>query len=224
MADAYWNYAGGQTQPPMAAAPAPMKRPRSDYGEVPGAREYYGSYGYDEGRMGPYAARDSEPTFAAYDSYSRHGIPPLGESVRPVTGGMNHPVDDPHMRRAPGLDGRMVGHGGGRPEVALPPDASNTLYVEGLPADCTCREVSHIFRPFVGFKDVRLVSKESRHPGGDPWLLCFVDFSTPGQAAVALDALQGYNFDEHDRESTKLRLQFSRSPGPKSKGGPRFRR
>lgn len=30
-------------------------------------------------------------------------------------------------------------------------------------------------------------------PGGDPLVLCFVDFSTPAQAAVALDALQGEN-------------------------------
>lgn len=28
-------------------------------------------------------------------------------------------------------------------------------------------------------------------PGGDPLVLCFADFSTPGQAAIALDALQG---------------------------------
>lgn len=28
-------------------------------------------------------------------------------------------------------------------------------------------------------------------PGGDPYVLCFVDFSNPSQAAVALDALQG---------------------------------
>lgn len=27
--------------------------------------------------------------------------------------------------------------------------------------------------------------------GGDPFVLCFVDFKTPGQAAVALEALQG---------------------------------
>lgn len=32
----------------------------------------------------------------------------------------------------------------GRPEATLPPDASSTLFVEGLPADCTRREVSRI--------------------------------------------------------------------------------
>jgi hypothetical protein len=48
-----------------------------------------------------------------------------------------------------------------------------------------------IFRPFVGFREVRLVNKESRHPGGDPHVLCFVDFDSPAQATIALEALQG---------------------------------
>lgn len=34
--------------------------------------------------------------------------------------------------------------------MQLPPDASSTLYVEGLPADATEREVGHIFRRFEG--------------------------------------------------------------------------
>ena len=107
-------------------------------------------------------------------------------------------VDD---RRIVGIGGvdpgqtikeRTLRFGGGRPEPPLPPDASSTLFVEGLPSDCTCREVSRIlslaiiftlsfffsifplsfipspqlidiFRPFVGYKEVRLVHKESRH-------------------------------------------------------------
>ncbi|AQK58920.1 Nuclear speckle RNA-binding protein A [Zea mays] len=89
-----------------------------------------------------------------------------------------------------GMDSRGMGYGG-RPEPPLPPDASSTLYIEGLPANCTRREVSHIFRPFVGFREVRLVNKESRHPGGDPHVLCFVDFDNPAQATIALEALQG---------------------------------
>ncbi|KAA8546545.1 hypothetical protein F0562_002716 [Nyssa sinensis] len=82
----------------------------------------------------------------------------------------------------------------GRETVPLPPDASNTLYVEGLPSDSTRREVAHIFRPFVGYKEVRLVSKESKHRGGDPLILCFVDFINPACAATALSALQGDHF------------------------------
>ncbi|KAE8647171.1 hypothetical protein Csa_018980 [Cucumis sativus] len=101
----------------------------------------------------------------------------------------------------------------GRETVPLPPDASNTLYVEGLPPDSSRREVAHIFRPFVGYKELRLVSKESKHRGGDPLILCFVDFANPACAATAMSALQGYKMDEQDPESNYLRLQFSRHPG-----------
>uniref|UniRef100_A0A0E0IMN4 RRM domain-containing protein n=1 Tax=Oryza nivara TaxID=4536 RepID=A0A0E0IMN4_ORYNI len=65
---------------------------------------------------------------------------------------------------------------------------SRTLYVEGLPSNCTKREVAHIFRPFSGFREVRMVNKESRHVYN---LLCFVDFATPSEARAALETLQG---------------------------------
>ncbi|OVA06896.1 RNA recognition motif domain [Macleaya cordata] len=112
----------------------------------------------------------------------------------------------------------------GREVLPLPPDASNTLFVEGLSPDCTRREVAHIFRPFLGFKEVRLVTKESKHRGGDPLVLCFVDFQNPACAATALSALQGYNMDEHESDSHILRLQFARYPGPRSGHGPRGKR
>ncbi|CAD6337914.1 unnamed protein product [Miscanthus lutarioriparius] len=67
-----------------------------------------------------------------------------------------------------------------------------------------------IFRPFVGF----------REPGGDPIVLCFVDFAEPTQSAIAMEALQGYKFDEHDRNSPNLRLQFARFTGPRGNSGP----
>uniref|UniRef100_A0A6M2F6U7 RRM domain-containing protein n=1 Tax=Populus davidiana TaxID=266767 RepID=A0A6M2F6U7_9ROSI len=77
-------------------------------------------------------------------------------------------------------------------------------------------DVIDIFRPFVGYKEVRLVSKEARQRGGDPIILCFVDFVNPECAATAMSALQGYKVDEHDPDSRYLRLQFSRHPGPRS--------
>lgn len=74
-----------------------------------------------------------------------------GESGRAMTGGMTgHSVDDSRMMNVGGMDpgmagkGRNMGFGGGRPEISLPPEASNTLFVEGLPANCTRREVSRI--------------------------------------------------------------------------------
>jgi hypothetical protein len=42
------------------------------------------------------------------------------------------------------VDSRNVGNGGAGPEIPLPPDASNTLFIEGVPTDCTRREVSRI--------------------------------------------------------------------------------
>ncbi|XLR07401.1 hypothetical protein HN51_062303, partial [Arachis hypogaea] len=48
-----------------------------------------------------------------------------------------------------------------------------------------------IFYPFVGYREVKLVSKESKHRGGDPLILCFVDFANPACAATTMSALQG---------------------------------
>lgn len=102
----------------------------------------------------------------------------------------------------------------------LPADASNTLFVEGVPSNCTSREAAHIFRPFRGFKEVRLVnkSKEAKKSDGGKGgeeasvvvVLCFVEFDNPECAATAMEALQGYRFDENDRDSPSLKLQFSR--------------
>ncbi|THG18488.1 hypothetical protein TEA_022276 [Camellia sinensis var. sinensis] len=156
----------------------------------------------------------------------------VGRDLAPNGRGMG--FDDRFTVDARAPNGRDLGFDGrlpvdamprpGRDTLPLPPDASNTLYVEGLPSDCRKREVAHIFRPFVGYKEVRLVSKESRHRGGDPLVLCFVDFVSPACAATALSALQGdhfsflygYNMDEHDPKSSCLRLQFSKYPGPRS--------
>ncbi|KAJ0962134.1 hypothetical protein J5N97_029962 [Dioscorea zingiberensis] len=228
--DGYWRYTDPRYQPAQVApSSVTLKRPRTDYGEIPGGPKIPGYYPREEEPIGHYS-RDTESLGASYDRYLRNGISSYGsgESVRSVAGGVHgHPVDDLHdlhLIGVGGVDGRAVGYRSGRSEPSLPPDASNTLFVEGLPPNCTRREVSHVFRPFVGFREVRLVSKESRHSGGDPLILCFVDFSTASQAAVALEALQGYKFDENDRESANLRLQFARFPGPRSAGGPRGRR
>ncbi|XP_024029775.1 RNA-binding protein 1 [Morus notabilis] len=233
MADSYWRY-GDSRQPPSSAIPPIVgKRSRSDY-DGPGSHDLPSYFPRDDDRGAMRGARDTESINASYDRYLRstqvssYGS---GQPGRPLGGGMpGRTVDDPRLVGIGGIDpgttvkDRPLGFSGGRPEVPLPPDASSTLFVEGLPANCTRREVAHIFRPFVGYKEVRLVSKESRHPGGDPLVLCFVDFLSPAHAATAMDALQGYKFDEHDRDSVNLRLQFARYPGARSGGGPRGKR
>ncbi|KAK4722173.1 hypothetical protein R3W88_012406 [Solanum pinnatisectum] len=93
-----------------------------------------------------------------------------------------------------------------RETLTLPPGASNTLYIEGLPSDSTRREVAR-------YKEVRLVKRDSKYPAEDPLILGFVDFVNPECAATALRALQGYKMDEDGIHSTYLRLQFSKFPG-----------
>ena len=58
-----------------------------------------------------------------------------------------------------GPNGRDLGFGQqdlvGRPSrelLRLPPDASNTLFVEGLPSNCSRREVSRILFSVIRFK------------------------------------------------------------------------
>ena len=41
----------------------------------------------------------------------------------------------------------------------LDANATSTVYVEGIPLDATEREVSHIFRPYPGYKGLRLIEK-----------------------------------------------------------------
>ncbi|XP_061956349.1 RNA-binding protein 1-like isoform X1 [Populus nigra] len=200
MADSYWRYAGDSRQPPpQSMSSLTGKRPRIDY-DIPSGRDLSSYYSRDDDRGALHVIRDSDSIGASYDRYLRSGTVSSyggGQSARAMSGVPSHPVDDTRMVSMGPMDpgasvkDRSLRMGSGRSEVSLPPDASSTLFVEGLPSDCTRREVSHIFRPFVGYKEVRLVSKESRHPGGDPLVLCFVDFLSPAHAATAMDALQG---------------------------------
>jgi hypothetical protein len=73
-----------------------------------------------------------------------------GQSARAISGVPARPVDDLRMVSMGSMDpgssvkDRSMRTGSGRSEVSLPPDASSTLFVEGLPSDCTRREVSRI--------------------------------------------------------------------------------
>jgi hypothetical protein len=60
--------------------------------------------------------------------------------------------------------------------LPIPPNATNTVYVEGIPLNATEREVSHIFRPFQGFKTIRLIPREKKP--GQKVILCFADFES----------------------------------------------
>jgi len=86
--------------------------------------------------------------------------------------------------------------------MQLPPDASSTLYVEGLPADATEREVAHIFRRFEGqgYQSLRMVARESSKTPGRNLHLCFVEFDNAHQATIAMRQLQGYRLDKNSTE------------------------
>jgi len=85
-----------------------------------------------------------------------------------------------------------------------PPDASTTLYVEGLPLDATEREVAHIFRPFPGYQSVRILRKESKQNPSRAYNLCFIEFDSKYQATIAMNALHGYRMDKNDTKGLKI--------------------
>ncbi|KAI7738586.1 hypothetical protein M8C21_003475 [Ambrosia artemisiifolia] len=171
---------------------------------------------------GANTVKDTETIGSAYDRYlksaklpsgeaSGYGVSGLGRDVSGGIAGMHSlPLLDPVAMTRGGLLGPDLAANGrgfpvglyspvdlmGRPPretLPLPADASSTIYIEGLPSNCTKRE-----------------------RGGDPLIISFVDFTTPACAATALSALQGYKMDEHDPSSSSLRLQFSKHPGPRS--------
>ena len=73
----------------------------------------------------------------------------------------------------------------------VPKVASSTIVVEGLPPDVTEREVAHIFRPFPGFKTVRIVTvnSESEGEGKSGETNCFVDFESTLQTTAVINTI-----------------------------------
>uniref|UniRef100_A0A6U5DX64 RRM domain-containing protein n=1 Tax=Calcidiscus leptoporus TaxID=127549 RepID=A0A6U5DX64_9EUKA len=94
----------------------------------------------------------------------------------------------------------------------LPHDASSCLYVEGLPADATEREISHIFRRFEGqgYQSIRMIPRESGKSGSKLYL-CFVEFDNAHQATAAMHQLQGYRVDK-TADMQGVRISYSNKP------------
>ena len=82
---------------------------------------------------------------------------------------------------------------------------STCLYVEGVPSDATEREVAHIFRPFPGFIQARLIPKLTKN--GRKYYFCFIDFENHWQASIALQTLQDYHF--HFKDNRGLKISFA---------------
>lgn len=136
-----------------------------------------------------------------------------GASVRAFT-----PLEDPAIVRRDAALGVKPGFvdyerpDPPRKSEVLSADESNMLFVDGLPKDCTRREVAHLFRPFIGFKEIRVVHKEARRSGDMAYVLCFVEFNDSKCALTAMEALQGYKFDDKKPDAPVLRIQFAKFP------------
>ena len=107
---------------------------------------------------------------------------------------------------APSFGGTGPGLGGaGGP--GLP---NSSVFVEGIPKDATEREITHLFRPFIGYRSLRFVPRPGKNP------MCFVEFETVEQASAALNGLQGYQIDLKDPTDKGVRLEYAKS---KTHGG-----
>ncbi|XP_073116670.1 protein MATERNALLY EXPRESSED GENE 5 isoform X2 [Elaeis guineensis] len=134
-------------------------------------------------------------------------------AVAPIRG--HNPLEEPILTRRDALGIRPGIIDKPNPSVksdGASADQSNILFVDGLPTDCMRREVAHLFRPFIGFKDIRVVHKEPRRAGDKAHVLCFVEFNDAKCALIALEALQGYKFDDRKPDSPVLRIQFVKFP------------
>lgn len=76
------------------------------------------------------------------------------QSSPPLPCGSQHAGSIPGPGPLPGPPGSLLPPAD-RPPFEIPPNATDTIYVDNLPKDVTQRELSHIFRPFRGFKAVR---------------------------------------------------------------------
>ena len=138
-----------------------------------------------------------------------HLYPPTDRRLRRA----GHPASPPPPQpQLPNYMGLQLAH-----------DASSTLYIEGLPADASEREVSHIFRRYegAGFQSIRMRPIESAKNPGTNLFLCFAEFDNAHQATIAMHGLQGYRFDlKVDGAPGGLRISFAKSKGaPRSGGG-----
>ena len=82
--------------------------------------------------------------------------------------------------------------------LPIPKNATNTVYVEGIPTDTKEREVARksflssldidMFRPFPGFKSVRLIPRDKKN--GEKVIFCFADFENTLQTTMVINTLQ----------------------------------
>lgn len=80
-----------------------------------------------------------------------------------------------------------------------------------MPCNIHEREVAHIFRPFTGYLECRLIPIGRKMGSDAKTHNVFVDFDTREQAAHALGTLQGYKVDLKDPSMGAIRLEFAKT-------------
>ncbi|XP_019437840.1 PREDICTED: RNA-binding protein 1-like [Lupinus angustifolius] len=197
-----------------STAPSLLTSPHaSNRTELRGAGPDYPQKDMNLYRMGAYGVNDTigsrvhhEPVVAAghdvkhYPSLDDRDLSKNRDSSLGVSPG----VPDIHSERLI----TKSNHDG----VSIAPRDSNVLFVGGLPKDCTRREVGHLFRPFIGYKDIKVIHREPRRSGDKAMILCFVEFIDAKCALTAMEALQGYKFDDKKPELSTLKIQFAHFP------------
>ncbi|XP_050263621.1 RNA-binding protein 1-like isoform X2 [Quercus robur] len=158
-----------------------------------------------------------QPGAYGFDAIAATAAAAAGPSIK----GFPSPLNDPTQRQdlTSGITQTIRDVSNERPTslrnldgVAVPGRESNVLFVDKLPNDCTRREVGHLFRPFIGYKDIKVVHKEPRRSGDKAMVLCFVEFVDSNCALTAMEALQGYKFDDKKPDAPVLTIQFAHFP------------
>ncbi|XP_062160223.1 RNA-binding protein 2-like [Alnus glutinosa] len=166
-----------------------------------------------------------QPGTYRFDDISGTGARPDpglgGVTAAASTNGFPSPLEDPKQRRdvAPGVSPGIRSMSNEIPSSLRKVDGfpvsareSNILFVDKLPNNCTRREVGHLFRPFIGYKDIKVIHKEPRRSGDKATVLCFVEFADPKCALTAMEAIQGYKFDDKKPDAPALSIQFAHFP------------
>jgi hypothetical protein len=68
-------------------------------------------------------------------------------------------------------------------------EGTSIIYVEGLPMDATEREVAHIFRPFPGYKSVKIETQYAQEGANHRVTICLTEFETMQQATAVINTL-----------------------------------
>ncbi|KAM7275765.1 hypothetical protein ACFE04_017631 [Oxalis oulophora] len=186
------------------------------------ARMYRREYAFDDVSPSAAGLRYDEP---GHDGPSVVRPYPPPEDANLVTQSFdNKPVATQTVVVADVENGRAGSLPNADSPLGLTEHSSNVLFVDGLPTNCTRREVGHLFRPFVGFKDIKVIHKEPRRSRAKAMVLCFVEFSDAKRALTAMEALHGYKFDDKKPDSSTLKITFAHFPfrHPSERDDPRI--